>query len=44
MVMKEIRISLEDKEYMMIRKLKGEMTWREYLLGGGGNGRNSNTS
>ena len=36
LVMKEIRISLEDKEYRTVRKKKGSKTWREYLLCGCG--------
>jgi hypothetical protein len=42
--MKEIRISLEDKEYRKIQKLKGKRTWREYILNGCGerDGENNN--
>jgi len=30
--MKEIRIALEEKEYKQLKKVKGEMTWKEYLM------------
>lgn len=30
--MKEIRIALEDKEYKKLLKVKGEMTWKEFLF------------
>jgi len=33
-LMKEIRISLEDWEYSQILKIKGKQTWREYILNG----------
>jgi hypothetical protein len=30
--MKELRIVLDDKEHKLLLKLKGSMTWKEYLL------------
>jgi hypothetical protein len=29
--MKEIRVALEDQEYEKLMKLKGDMTWKEYM-------------
>jgi len=30
--MKEIKISLEDKEHTALIKKKGDKTWKEYLM------------
>jgi hypothetical protein len=29
--MKEIRLTIEDREYEKLMELKGEMTWHDYL-------------
>ena len=33
--MKEIRIALEDKEYRQLKKIKGKMTWKQFLFENG---------
>ena len=33
-VMKEIRITLEDQEYNQVLKLKKDRTWKEFFLNG----------
>ena len=33
--MKEIRIALEDSEYAILIKAKGNLTWKQYLISGG---------
>jgi hypothetical protein len=30
--MKEIRITLDDEDFNMVEKRKGDLTWREFLL------------
>jgi len=30
--MKTIQINLEEKEYEMVNKKKGELSWRDFLL------------
>ena len=34
--MKEIRITLEEREYRILRKIKGSRTWKQFLMNGGG--------
>jgi len=34
--MKEIRITLEEKEYLKVLKLKGEKTWKQFFMNGCG--------
>lgn len=41
--MKEIRITLEDKEYKQVLKVKGGKTWKQHLMRGvGEDGSNNN--
>ena len=43
--MKEIRITLEDNEYKTLSKKKGDRTWKQVLINGGGkDDRESNLS
>jgi len=42
--MKEIRITLEDKEYYKARVLKGEKTWKEFFMNGCGEEHGSNNN
>ena len=34
--MKEIRIALEENEYKTLSKKKGDRTWKQVLMNGGG--------
>lgn len=31
-IMKEIRITLENEEYNLLKKMKAENTWKEFLM------------